>query len=46
MLKSIGDGFESEVGVGVESGHHLGVAEERAVDVVGVEEGDMDAGKT
>ncbi|KAJ0546392.1 hypothetical protein HanIR_Chr08g0360441 [Helianthus annuus] len=46
MLKSIRNRLESEVGVAAEPGQHLGVAEKRAVDVFGVEEGDTDARKT
>lgn len=46
MLHSIRDGQKTEVGVAAESGQDTGVAEERAVDVIGVEEGDVDAGKT
>ncbi|KAL4575052.1 hypothetical protein LXL04_021893 [Taraxacum kok-saghyz] len=46
VFESIGDRLKLEVWVAVESGYDVGVTEERAVDVVGVEEGDVDAGKT
>lgn len=46
MLNAIRDGLELEVRIAVEPGQHLGVAEEWAVDVFGVEEGDMETRKT
>ena len=44
--KSVGDGLEAEPGVFLEAALGVGVTEEAAMDVIGKEEGDVDAGET
>ena len=44
--ESVGDCLEMELGVALETGLNVSVTKEAAVDVLGVEEGDVDAGDT